>query len=136
GAPCLEGGLAFAGNVRVGRAAAPRILVLATGTVAIDPVCPPVAARIRATRKPTRLRATWTDCPGVTGRVRLEARLAAPACEAVHGRLSMRGRPRAHRIVAARSPYDVPLDPRSPWPKFRRTPAQDGPSPLRPGTGG
>ena len=28
--------------------------------------------------------------------------------------------------------YDVPLDPRSPWPKFRRTARQDGRSPVVP----
>jgi outer membrane protein assembly factor BamB len=32
--------------------------------------------------------------------------------------------------------YDVPLDARSPWPKFRRNSAQDGRSPIRPEAGG
>jgi outer membrane protein assembly factor BamB len=135
-APCPDGRFALTGSQPVGTSDVPKILVLANGSVAIDPICPPVAARIRATRKATRLRATWPACSGVAGRVRLEARLVAPACAAVHGRLHLRGRPRTRRIAAERSPYDVPLDPRSPWPKFRRTPAQDGRSLLRPGTSG
>src|SRR5262249_51088294 len=47
---------------------------------------------------------------------------------------------RAHRkrLRATRAPfaYDVPLDPRSPWPKFRRNSAQDGRSPVVPSTTG
>ena len=42
------------------------------------------------------------------------------------------GHDRHHETYA----YDVPLDPSSPWPKFRRTSTQDARSPVRPRAGG
>lgn len=115
-------------------------VVLRRGTAAVTPGCPAIAARIRATATRTRIRARWTSCPGLPGPVTLNAIVAAPACDTLTGSLRVRdAAPRVRRLAATRAPYayDVPLDPTSPWPKFRRTAAQDARSPVRPSlTGG
>src|SRR5204863_3527554 len=60
-------------------------------------------------------------------------------CGLIKGRFTARDlRRRPRRFHATRAPfaYDVPLDPASPWPKFRRDTVQDGLSPVRPTTAG
>src|SRR5262245_13463076 len=65
------------------------------GLVAISSGCPPIAPlRLRTSPRGTRLRVVWPACLG--GEVRLTARVAAPGCDTMHGRLRRRGvRPRA-----------------------------------------
>jgi outer membrane protein assembly factor BamB len=109
-------------------------IVLRDGAVALEPTCPPVAARIRSTRHGTRLRAKWGRC-GALRRVRLKGRIDAATCSVLRGVLRSTARPRRRAFETTRSPYDVPLDPRSPWPKFRRDAGQTGFSPLRPRVG-
>ncbi len=130
--PCPDGRFAL-GDVRpLGDSGARETLVLAGGTLAIEPACPATEAFVRTTRRGTVLRARWTRCSGTTGPVRLKARIKARTCDRLRGTLRASERPRTRRVKATRSPYDVPLDPRSPWPKFRRTAAQDGRSPVTP----
>src|SRR5262249_4865857 len=130
--PCADGRFALGDVPGLGTAGVPDTLVLRAGMLALEPGCPEATARIHASRRRTTLAASWPVCDGVTGRVRLKARLAARTCDRLRGMLRLAGRPHPHRLDAARSPYDVPLDPRSPWPKFRRDAAQDGRSPIRP----
>jgi len=133
--PCPDGRFPLAGVEAIGTAGGVESVVLQDGTLAIDDgVCPPVAARVKATRKATRLRARWRSCPGLDGRVTLKARLSAPECTQLRGTITVSAKPRKRRFRVARGGfvYDVPLDPASPWPKFRRTSAQTGRSPVRP----
>src|SRR5215831_7312958 len=77
-APCADGRFSLR-DQPVGASGVPETLVLRDGTIAVEPTCPAVAARIRPTKRATVVRAVWSDCPGVAGRVRLKARLRAPA---------------------------------------------------------
>lgn len=133
---CADGRFPLVDVQSIGREGGVETLVLQDGTVAIDDgVCPPVTARVKATRKATTIRARWTDdCPGLDGRVKLKARLAAPACTELRGALTVSAKPRKRRFRVARGGfvYDVPLAAASPWPKFRRTERQTGRSPVRP----
>jgi len=133
--PCPDGRFPLAGVEALGAAGGVESVVFQDGTLAIDDgVCPPVTARVKATRKATILRARWQSCPGLDGRVKLKARLAAPACGELRGSITVSKKPRKRRFRVARGGfvYDVPLDPASPWPKFRRTSAQTGRSVVRP----
>jgi hypothetical protein len=108
-------------------------IVVEDGAVALSSGCAAVPARITMTRRGTTLRARWTDCHGRA--LKLRATISARTCTAMRGTLTVRGgHPRRRRFRAARAPfsYDVPLDPASPWPKFRRNSRQDGRSPVRP----
>lgn len=136
--PCPDGRFPLAGVQPIGRAGGLETLVLGGDTLAIDDVCPPVRARVRATARGTTVRARWASCPGLDGRVKLKARLAAPACDTLRGTITVDRRPRKRRFAVTRGGFDygVPLDPTSPWPKFRRTAEQTGRSPIRPTTSG
>jgi outer membrane protein assembly factor BamB len=115
-------------------------LVLETTAIAIDPVCERVVYKPRQTRKGTLIRAVWERCTGVDAPVKLRAVQLARNCDVIKGTVRIRQeRPARRKLRATRAPYeyDVPLDPRSPWPKFRRTSVQDGRSPVLPSqTGG
>jgi outer membrane protein assembly factor BamB len=103
------------------------------GTLAVANGCPPAAVHVTRTARGTRLRARWASCPGFAGRVSLTGTIAAPACDAFTGTLETSGAaPHHRRVSAVRTPFDpdVPLDPRSPWPKFRGDSVNDGRSPL------
>jgi outer membrane protein assembly factor BamB len=125
-APCPDGRFPLGNVAGIDASGLPATLVLRNGTVALDPGCPTVGARVRGSRQRTTLAATFDGCAGAAGPVRLRASIRARTCDHLRGTLRMPGRP------TTRSPYDVPLDPRSPWPKFRRNAVQDGRSPLRP----
>lgn len=138
-APCPDGRFPLVGVAPIGSTGADEAVVLADGTVAISGICPPVAAHVTGRKRATTIRARWKTCPGVRGRVKLKARMAAPACDVLRGTITTDPRPRKRRFAAQRGgfTYDVPLDPHSPWPKFRRNSVQNGLSPLEPsGTGG
>lgn len=108
--------------------------------VALSPLCPLVAARVRARRGALLLRARWAACGTALGRSKLVARVSGPDCGRLRGtfRTTLGGRRRTARLRAGRSVLGdrVPTDPRSPWPKFRRDAAQTGRSPIRPATAG
>src|SRR6185436_18746222 len=82
----------------------------------------------------------WADCDGIAGPVTLRALQPARKCDLIKGTVRVKSvRPKRRKVRATRAPYayDVPLDPQSPWPKFRRTSRQDGRSPITPSlTGG
>src|SRR5262249_19329460 len=128
--PCADGRFALEA-ARPLAPGVPEILVLRDGTAAIEPMCAPVPAPMRATRRGTVVRAVWEGCTGAGGRIRLTVRLAA-TCDVVRGKLHARVRPHTRRVKGTRGPYDVPLDPRSPWPKFRRNAVQDARGTVHP----
>ncbi len=110
-------------------------LIWRPGTMAIAGGCPSARVHVARTSRGTRVRARWASCPGFKGRVSFSGTIAAPACDALTGTLTTSGAaPRHRRVAATRTPFDwdVALDPRSPWPKFRADSANDARSPLHP----
>ena len=87
--------------------------MLRNGTVALEPTCPPVTARIRSTRRGTRVQASWTGCGG-SRRVRLDARIDAATCSTVRGVVRSSKKPRNRVVKTTRSPYDVAARPAQP----------------------
>ncbi|HJQ83809.1 MAG TPA: PQQ-binding-like beta-propeller repeat protein, partial [Candidatus Binatia bacterium] len=137
--PCPDGRFRVVDGTRLldlGAAPLTEVVVVENGTVALTSGCVPAAAVVSASRRRTTLRVRWPDCAG--RKTRLRARIRAAGCDVMRGVLVARGaRPRKHRFRATRVAeppfaYDVPLDPGSPWPKFRRTSVQDGRSPILP----
>jgi outer membrane protein assembly factor BamB len=114
------------------------IVLDATG-IAIEPACARAVYKPHRTRKGTVIRAAWSACGGFDAPVKLRALLPARHCDVLKGVVTIaRARPSRRKLRATRAPfeYDVSLDPRSPWPKFRRTSRQDGRSPIVPSQSG
>src|SRR5262245_19011759 len=134
---CPDGRFPLAGVSPLTKSGDTDSVVLERGLLRIDDVCPPVAGHVHVSRRATRMRARWDACPGVAGRVVLRARLVAPGCDRLQGVIAVACSPR-RRFDVARGGfvYDVPLDPMSPWPKFRRDSRQNGRSPIRPAASG
>jgi outer membrane protein assembly factor BamB len=120
-------------------APATETIVVGPSTIAIEPGCAAVAFTPKQTRKGTLIRAAFKDCAGLS-RVKLRAMIAPRDCDTLRGTVVVKGaKPRRRKLRAVRAAfqYDVPLDPRAPWPKFRRTSRQDGRSTVVPSlTGG
>lgn len=66
-------------------------MVLASGQASIDPGCAPTKAKVKARKKATTIAAKWRTCDGGPRRVRLLARIAAPDCATVTGKLRVKG---------------------------------------------
>ena len=104
-------------------------IVLEDTAITIEPACARVIYKPRRTRKGTVIRADWDGCAGVDGPVKLRALQSARNCAIIKGTVRVKhARPARRKLRAVRAPfqYDVPLDPLSPWPKFRRDSRQDG----------
>jgi hypothetical protein len=120
-------------------APASETIVLEPTSITIDPACERITFKPRVTRKGTVIKAAWPRCAGFDGPVKLQAILPIRNCATLRGTISIKGAtPKRRKLRAARAPfeYDVALDPRSPWPKFRRTSRQDGRSTVKPATVG
>src|SRR5262245_45154008 len=76
-APCPDGRFPLGDLAGLDASGFPATLVLRNGTVALEPACPAVAARVRASRERTTLAATFDGCVGVAGPVRLKANVRA-----------------------------------------------------------
>ena len=119
-------------------APATETIVVEAATVAIEPGCPAVPYKPRQTRKGNVVRAVFRSCAG-HALVKLSAIIKARDCDALRGTVRVKGaRPARRKLRATRAPfqYDVPLDSRAPWPKFRRTSRQDGRSTVVPSLAG
>lgn len=73
-------------------------LTIDTGKIALGPC--PATGRVKARRKVTLLKARWKTC-GTARNVRLDAKIAAPACDTVRGTLKVK-RAKALRFTATR----------------------------------
>ena len=116
-------------------APASETIVLEATSITIDPGCERITFKPRLTRKGTVIKATWPSCAGFDGPVKLRALHPRRDCDTLKGTVRIKGaRPAKRKLRATRAPfeYDVALDPRSPWPKFRRTSRQDGLSTVGP----
>ncbi len=65
---------------------------LGAGTLELDDGCGPTSAKVKATRRTTRVLARWKTC-GDRKRVALKGAIASPACSTLTGRVKARKRP-------------------------------------------
>src|SRR5262249_47568380 len=125
--PCADGRFLTADGQHVVAditAPARETIVLDGTSIAIEPACARITYAPRHTRRGTIIRAVWRSCDGIAGSVKLRALQPIRSCDLITGTLNVKNaRPKHRRVRATRAPYayDVPLDPLSPWPKFRRT---------------
>ncbi|HEV7733623.1 MAG TPA: S8 family peptidase [Candidatus Binatia bacterium] len=75
-------------------------LVIANGEASIVGTCGRTTAKLKRTRKGTRVTATWLACDGVNGKVRLKAMIDAATCRELRGRLRSK-KPRSRRKIVA-----------------------------------
>jgi len=94
-APLCTGRYGLDRSVLTG-AAGNEILEVARGRVSLS-ACGATRARVRGGKRGTKIRATFANCPGVAGKARLVATIAAPRC------LEVRGTFRARRSRIATS---------------------------------
>jgi carboxyl-terminal processing protease len=62
------------------------VVELAAGQIAIASGCGPVAAKLRVSAAGTQVKATWKDCSGAPGKVKLKASFD-PACQTLTGEI-------------------------------------------------
>lgn len=84
----LPAGAAFAGSPTPGTRQG---ITLANRQLAIDGVCPPARAKIKAGRKATAVSARWRTC-GDLRKVAFAGRITAPACATLRGTLRAKTR--------------------------------------------
>src|SRR5262245_41639161 len=73
--PGPDGRFPLAGVRPIGLAETLDTVVFQDGTVALDGVYAPKRARVKATPRNTTIRANWSACSGLEGRVKLKARI-------------------------------------------------------------
>jgi hypothetical protein len=72
--------------------------------VSIEGVCPRVPATMKHKRKRTKVRATWDDCVGIAGKVKLRATIDAADCGRMKGRVkAKKAQPKRQRFTATRT---------------------------------
>jgi len=81
-----------------------RIVALVDDMVSLEGICAPVAAKVRHRRRVTKVKAAWPACDGVTGPVKLRARIDASDCMTMRGALKVKkARPKKTRFTATRT---------------------------------
>ena len=99
---CAGGRFLVQGEPLVGEAAdGPGAVLLASGEIAIQDLCPAVRVRSRVTPKGTRVKAGWKACPPLTGRVQLRG-MISPTCQTLTARLTAK-KSKLHRSFTARA---------------------------------
>ena len=76
------------------------LIDVARGQVAVG-ACGTVRARVKGRRHATRVKAVFRHCPGVTGKAKLTATIAAPACTSMEGVFRAKRAHIATRFTAA-----------------------------------
>lgn len=100
--PCPGGRFVLAAPAVLGGGPAVHAVVVGASGVSVAS-CPSTPATLKAGRKGTTLRATWTSCPGIPGRVTLRARIVSD-CQELRGVLRLaKGKPRRLAVAGARS---------------------------------
>jgi hypothetical protein len=84
---CDAGQWTFERPVPIGDGLA-HALVVENGMASIPGLCPDTPIRMRSRRRSVRVAAKWTDCPGLSGKIRLKGRLDA-TCTDLHGRFRL-----------------------------------------------
>src|SRR5262249_20087039 len=74
-------------------------LQLGGGQIAFSSGCPGTPRKMRATGRGTRVRARWSSCRGLRGRVRLTAVIEPFTCSAVVGKLRAKKLKRSFQAV-------------------------------------
>jgi len=81
-----------------------RVVSLVGDEVAIEGLCSPTVARVKHKRRRTKIKATWDDCDGIDGPVKLRATIDADGCASMRGVVkARRAKPKKTRFVATRS---------------------------------
>lgn len=101
--PCDDGRFLIAGGPALvtGATAVADAVTLANRTLTIDSGCGPAAAKTKAGRKGTRVKARWATC-GELRRARFAGRIASPACTTFTGKFRAKKR-KAVSFTAERS---------------------------------
>ena len=96
-------------------------LLQVAGAVSITSGCPPGKAKLKATKRGTRLKASWRSCPGLRGRVRMKAMIEPLTCSTMAGTLRAKGYKRSFQAVRQQlivpptipqfPPFTLPADP-------------------------
>jgi serine protease len=80
--------------------------------VSINSGCAPRRARVRATRRGTRVQASWRTCSGLAGKAKLKASIDAATCSLMSGRFRAKRDGVAVQFTATRSQCgDAVIDP-------------------------
>ncbi len=66
-------------------------MVLDARQVSLEPGCAPTRAKVKAKKKATIVSAKWRTCDGGRRKVRLAARIGAPDCSQITGKLRVKG---------------------------------------------
>ncbi|MGI9432262.1 MAG: DUF1592 domain-containing protein, partial [Myxococcota bacterium] len=74
---------------------------LANVTVSLASGCAPVSAKVKAKRKFTTVKAKWDSCGGFT-KVKLKAKIHAPDCAVMTGKLKTKEKPKKRELMAER----------------------------------
>jgi len=74
-------------------------LLQVADAVSITSGCPPGKAKLKATKRGTRLKASWRSCPGLRGRVRMKAMIEPLTCSTMAGTLRAKGYKRSFQAV-------------------------------------
>src|SRR5262245_26244868 len=67
----------------------PAAVEVDSGFVSVFSGCDPTTVKLKGTRRGTKLKAKWRSCPGISGRVKLKARID-PSCTSMTGRVRAR----------------------------------------------
>ncbi|MDH3685065.1 MAG: DUF1592 domain-containing protein [Myxococcales bacterium] len=70
-------------------------------TVSLASGCAPVTAKVKAKRKFTTVKAKWDSCGGFT-KVKLKAKIHAPDCAVMTGKLKTKQKPKKRELMAER----------------------------------
>jgi hypothetical protein len=100
-------GLAVASHV-AGDPGHGRVLVLENGNIAIDGLCGPTAAVTRRRKEQLRIKAKWTDCDSVAGRLRLRAVIDTTNCQTLRGTLRAKKAKLLRAFEATRQATQIP----------------------------
>jgi serine protease len=76
-------------------------IIIANGEASILGTCARTSAKLKRTRKGTKVTATWLACNGTNGKVRLKARIDAATCRELRGTLRSK-KPKLRRKFTAR----------------------------------
>ena len=97
---CPGGRYVVEGERLVGAGSVPAdAITLAGRQVSTASGCAPVAAKVKATRKFTLVRASWPSCPGIAGRVAVQAKIPAADCASMTGSMKAKTAKLKRRFV-------------------------------------
>ena len=104
---CPDGRFVIPGQSLIPGATAPGNdqIDISGSLISIASGCPPVPVKFHPKKAFTLVAAKWPSCTGLTGKVTLKAKIAAPACDHLTGKLiNKKSKPKKKKVDAARVP--------------------------------